>query len=240
MPRRGFLRAQYPNAYFGLVIGKKKKRIIKLILSGILIITALIYLSAKIRPLIVSMAEAAVKNAVTMVINEAVAEKMAAGDFDYMSLISLEKDDTGQIAALVANMVRINALQAEITNSIIKKVQQTKTSELSIPIGNIIGGSILSGRGPRISIRIMSVSSAKSAFINSFATSGINQTRHQIILDATVFVTVLVPGAITSVPVSTQLLIAESVIVGRVPDSYMYFEGSENWDSNLEKFDVLH
>lgn len=240
MPRRGFLRAHYPNAYFGLVIGKKKKRIIKIIMAGILLIALAIYLSAKIRPLIVNMAEAAVKNAVTVAINEAVAEKMAAGDFDYMSLISLEKDDTGQIAALVANMVRINALQAEITNSIIKKVQQTKTSELSIPIGNIIGGSILSGRGPRINIRIMSVSSAKSAFINSFATSGINQTRHQIILEATVYVTVLVPGAITTVPVSTQLLIAESVIVGRVPDSYMYFEGSEDWDSSLEKFDVLH
>jgi len=240
MPRRGFLRKQYPNAYFGLVIGKKKKRIIKLIAAGLLIITALVYLSAKIRPLMVSMAEAAVKNTVTVAINEAVAEKMAAGDFDYMSLISLEKDDTGQIAALVANMVRINALQAEITNSIIEKVQQTKTSELAIPIGNIIGGSILSGRGPRIYIRIMSVSSAKSAFINSFTTSGINQTRHQIILEATVSVSVLVPGAVTTVPVSTQLLIAESVIVGKVPDSYMYFEGSENWDSNLEKYDVLH
>ncbi|NLL46648.1 MAG: sporulation protein YunB [Clostridiales bacterium] len=240
MPRRGFLRAHYPNAYFGLVIGKKKKRVIKLIVSGILLIALIIYLAAKIRPLVVSMAGAAVKNAVTMAINEAVKDKMASGDFDYMSLISLEKDDTGQITALVANMVHINTLQANITNLIIEKIREERTSELSIPIGNIIGGSLLSGRGPEINIRILSVSSASSKFINSFTTSGINQTRHQIILEATVAVSVLVPSAITTVPVSTQLLIAESVIVGRVPDSYMYFEGSENWDTNLEKFDILH
>lgn len=240
MPRRGFLRAHYPNAYFGLVIGKRKKRVIKLIISGILLIALAIYLAAKIRPLIVNMASAAVKNAVTMAINEAVKDKMGSGDFDYMSLISLEKDDTGQITALVANMLHINTLQAEITNSIIERIREEKTSELSIPIGNIIGGSLLSGRGPEINIRILSVSSANSKFINSFATSGINQTRHQIILEATVSVSVLVPSAITTVPISTQLLIAESVIVGRVPDSYMYFEGSENWDSNLEKFDILH
>jgi sporulation protein YunB len=175
-----------------------------------------------------------------MAINEAVKDKMASGDFDYMSLISLEKDDTGQITALVANMVHINTLQANITNLIIEKIREERTSELSIPIGNIIGGSLLSGRGPEINIRILSVSSASSKFINSFTTSGINQTRHQIILEATVAVSVLVPSAITTVPVSTQLLIAESVIVGRVPDSYMYFEGSENWDTNLEKFDILH
>lgn len=240
MPRRGFLRAHYPNAYFGLVIGKRKKRVIKLILSGILLIALVIYLAAKIRPLVVNMAGAEVKNAVTMAINEAVKDKMASGDFDYMSLISLEKDDTGQITALVANMVHINTLQAEITNSIIEGIREEKTSELAIPIGNIIGGSLLSGRGPEINIRILSVSSASSKFINSFTTSGINQTRHQIILEATVAVSVLVPSAITTVTVSTQLLIAESVIVGRVPDSYMYFEGSENWDSNLEKFDILH
>jgi len=240
MPRRGFLRHHAPNAYFGLVIGRKKRRAITLVLSAILIIALCIYISGKIRPLIVNMAAAEVKNAVTTAINEAVKEKMMSGDFDYMSLITLEKDDTGQITALVANMVHINTLQAEITNKIIEKIREERTSHLSIPIGNIIGGSLLSGRGPGIGIRILSVSSASSKFINSFATSGINQTRHQIILEATVSVTVLVPGAITTVPVSTQLLIAESVIIGRVPESYMYFEGSENWDTNLEKFDILH
>lgn len=240
MPRRGFLRHHAPNAYFGLVIGKKKKRIIKLIITGVLIIALAVYLSGKIRPLMVSMAAAEVKNAVTTAINEAVKEKMMSGDFDYMSLITLEKDDSGQITALVANMVHINALQAEITNKIIQRIREERTSHLSIPIGNIIGGSLLSGRGPSIGIRILSVSSASSRFINGFATSGINQTRHQIILEAQVSVSVLVPGAVTTVPVTTQLLIAESVIIGRVPESYMYFEGSENWDENLEKFDILH
>jgi len=240
MPRRGFFRHHPPNAYFGLVIDKRKRRIIKLAIAVVLLVAMAVYFSAQIRPLIVNMAAAEVKNAVTTAINEAVKEKMISGDFDYMSLISLEKDDTGQITALVANMVHINTLQAEITNKIIEKIKEERISHLSIPIGNIIGGSLLSGRGPGIGIRILSVSSASSRFINTFATSGINQTRHQIILEATVTVSVLAPGTVTTVPVSTQLLIAESVVIGRVPESYMYFEGSEEWDEPLEKFDILY
>ncbi len=204
-----------------------------------------VYVTITVRPLVVGMASAAVKNAVTIAINEAIVEKMSSGQYDYESLIRLEKDETGMVSALVANMATINKLKSEISEMITRKVQEDKTSEITIPIGNLLGNTFLSGRGPGVKLRIISISSTKTSFVNSFSASGINQTRNQIIVEPSVTVTVLVPGATTSVKVESQFIIAECVIVGKVPDSYTYFEsgsedeGSENWDTNYEKYDII-
>ena len=245
MPLRKFFRRFYVNSSLGIVVRKNKRFPIKTTIVLLLLISILVYATIKIRPLVTGMASAAVKNAVTIAVNEAISEKMSSGKYEYESLIKLEKDESGMVSAIVANMVNINRLKAEITETITEKVQDNKTADISIPLGNIIGGSYLSGRGPHIKFRIISVSSTKAAFINSFTASGINQTRNQIIVEAVVAVSVLVPGAITSVNVETQIIIAECVIVGRVPDSYTYFEsggkaeGSENWDTNFEKYDII-
>ena len=225
--------------------GARKKYPVKLTIIILALLGAFILVALKLQPLVVGMAEAEVKNAVTLAINEAITEKMSSGEYGYESLIRLEKDSAGAVTAIVANMMTINRLKSELTETITKKVRDTKTSEIYVPLGNIMGGSLLSGRGPRIKLRIISVSSTKASFINSFTASGINQTRNQIFVEPTVVVNVLAPGALTSVEVKTQLVIAECVVVGKVPESYTYFEsgsegeGSYNWDTNVEKYDII-
>lgn len=244
-PIRRFLRRlrRIGNSSGGVTLSKKSRRFIKIAIAFLTLILLLVYFTFSLQPLIIGFAGSAVKNAVTIAINAAVAEKMGSGGLTYDMLVNLEKDDSGGVTAIVANMVNINRLQAELTESITQKVMDSKTSDIYIPLGNMFGNAFLSGRGPRIKFHIISVNSTKASFISSFTSAGINQTRHRILLEANVGVSVLVPGAITTVNVTTEIMVAETVVVGKVPQSYAYFggnssEGDENLGAKLQQYQL--
>ncbi len=207
---------------------------------GLMLLIMVLLLAYRISPLVEEMAVAEVRNEVTTAVNHAIAERMSEGELTYHKLVSVEKDSTGEVSAIVTNMSYINQLQAKLSNSIITEVSKKETAELYIPSGNLIGGVLFSGRGPGIPVKIVSVGAVSTNFRNVFESTGINQTLHQIVLDVLVTVSILLPGNTVSAEVEASVTVAETVLVGDVPESYMYFEGSENWDSNLEKFDILH
>ena len=179
--------------------------------------------TARMRPLLESLATTRVSNTVNRIISEAVNEAIQNGDISYERLISLEKDNEGKITAVHSNMAAFNRLQAQILDIILAKIDQVSARELSIPIGTLTGSALLAGRGPRIRVRMESVGSSTARFNNRFESAGINQTKHQIILEVEVSVAILLPGFTTATKVSTAVTVAETVIVGAVPDTYTYF-----------------
>jgi sporulation protein YunB len=107
---------------------------------------------------------------------------------------------------------------------ILGKLSEISTRELAIPIGTLTGSPLLAGRGPMIYVRAQSIGSATARFENQFAAAGINQTKHQISLVVDVSMSILLPGISTSAKVSNTFSVAETVIVGLVPESYTSFE----------------
>lgn len=156
---------------------------------------------------------------VTATINNTIVDKMSDGIYDYNYFVNLEKNDQGEITAISANMVRINTLSAEILREIIGT---TGTGEinLEIPLGNLMDSNILIGRGPDIPIKIIMLTSSYSDFRNELISAGINQTKHQILLEIRVEIDVLLPWEIRSTEVVSEVLIAETIIVGEVPQTY--------------------
>ena len=154
---------------------------------------------------------------------EAVNEAIQNGDISYQQLISLEKDNDGKVTAVHSNMAAFNRLQAQILDIILAKIDQVSARELSIPVGTLTGSALLAGRGPRIHVRMESVGSSSARFNNQFESAGINQTKHQIILQVDVSVSIFLPGFTTATKVSTAVTVAETVIVGTVPGTYTYF-----------------
>ena len=142
-------------------------------------------------------------------------------------MIYFEKDVDGNITALKTNMIEINRLKTQLLGLIIDKVSGTTTTDLSIPIGNVISNNFFSGRGPRIPVKILSVSSATATFTNNFTSAGINQTRHQVFMNFKVSVMILLPSCTTTTVVESQVCVAETIIVGSVPDSFTYFNGTD-------------
>ena len=199
------------------------------LLRGILLLLAVILLTlaltavSQMQALLSSLATSRVSNAVTSIVSEAVYEAIESGEIEYTGLVSFEKDNDGKITAVHSNMAVFNHLQAEILNRVLTRVDQVPAQELSIPVGTLTGSALLAGRGPRISVRMESVGSSEAHFQNAFTSAGINQTKHQIILNIDVYVSILLPGFTAATQVSNSFIVAETVIVGSVPDTYTYF-----------------
>ena len=95
-------------------------------------------------------------------------------------------------------------------------------------IGTLTGSPLLAGRGPKLTVKMETMGTAAAAFRDKFTAAGINQTKHQILLDVDVYVTILLPGITTYTKVSNEVSVAETVIVGSVPQTYTYFSTTED------------
>ncbi len=243
-PVRRFFRRLRGNHQIGFALTKKSRRLLKVIAALIALLLIFMFVTAKIYPFLDGIADSSVQNAVTIEINRAVSEKMNSGELGYETLVTLSKDESGAITAITSNIVNINRLQSELIEIITRRVKDSKTSVISIPIGNMTGSPFLSGRGPSIKFHIISVNSVSASFSSEFTSAGINQTRHRILLEVRVRVSVLVPGAISQSSVAKQIVVAETVIVGKVPGTYAYFGAGGQGDdaalnSNIQKYNLI-
>ena len=127
------------------------------------------------------------------------------------------------MAALQSNMAEASRLQTAICDDILQRLSEVSTVKLAIPLGTLTGSTLLAGRGPSIHVKMQSVGSTTATFRNVFTAAGINQTKHQILLDVDVYVSILLPTFSTYTKVSNEIAVAETVIVGTVPENYTYF-----------------
>lgn len=207
-------------------LSRRQRWAIWLTLTGITLLVLLIVLLAHLRPVLTSMASARVSNSVNRIVAAAVEEAIQRGDINYEAFVTFEKDATGRVTALRSNVAEVNRMQSAISEEILHRLSEVSTSELRIPVGTLTGSALLSGRGPSITVRMQAVGSASAVFRNEFSAAGINQTRHQILLEVDVYMSILLPGIRTSTVVANEIAVAETVIVGSVPESYTYFSAS--------------
>lgn len=175
------------------------------------------------KPVVVDLATARTSNAVNRIVVAAVNDAVDSGRIDYEQLVDFDKDAEGHVTALRSNMAAFNRLQASIADDILQRMAEVSSTDLSIPIGTLTGSPLLAGRGPCLRVRMQSVGTATARFDNQFSSAGINQTRHRIILNVDVHVSILLPGLTTYTKVSNEISVAETVIVGGVPETYTYF-----------------
>jgi sporulation protein YunB len=201
-----------------------RSRILIWISLFILLIAAFCVIAlTRMKPILTNLAVARVNNMVNRIVVAAVNDAVNSGSISYDALVSLEKDDMGRITALRSNISEVNRLQSIIADDILQRLGEVSTSELSIPIGTLTGSALLAGRGPSIHVRMQAVGSTSASFRNGFTSAGINQTKHQILLHVDVYMSILLPGFTTSTRVSNEISVAETVIVGSVPDNYTNF-----------------
>ena len=175
---------------------------------------------------ICALSETQVKNSTSDLINDAIDRQIETGNIQYDRMVYFEKDINGRITALKTNMSEVNRLKTDVINIINDDILALDTTDLGIPLGNIFLPEFLSGRGPQIPVNILSIRNSEATFSSSFSQAGINQTLHQLIMEISVDVTVLVLGQTNSFTVSSQVVVAQTIIVGNVPDTYFQNGGS--------------
>lgn len=167
-----------------------------------------------------SLAETQVRNATSDLINDAIDMQIELGNIQYDRIVYFEKNLDGQITALKTNMAEVNRLKTAILNLVNDEILAMDTSEISIPLGSLAIPELFSGRGPGIPIQVISIRNSDGSFSSSFTEAGINQTLHQLTMEVLVDVSVLVLGKAEEFTVSSHVVVAETVIVGQVPNTF--------------------
>ena len=201
-------------------LSKRQKTALALLFAALIAIIALFSSCSYLSKLMESYGVAYARDSLTAKINDKINAIMLGGDYSYDYFVIIEKDASGNITVLKSNMAHINALSSELIRDIVA-VSQEGVFDVGIPIGNLMGLNLASGRGPVLPMKIVMLTSSKASFKNSFSAAGINQTKHEIWLEVSVDADVLVPWECVRTSATTEILIAETVVVGRVPDTYL-------------------
>lgn len=178
-----------------------------------------LYASAVLRDISGEMALSDAKDTAIDTVNEAMILMMTRGNYDYDYFVDLGVGTDGQVTSLNANMSRINAFSAALLDYVGQL--DRKNIQAAIPLGNLTGSSLLLGRGPEVVIQMIMLTSPHIQFRSELSAAGINQTEHRLLLDVVVDIDLLVPWGTVSTQAVTEVLIAQTVIVGRVPNLYM-------------------
>lgn len=197
----------------------------RVLLLLILVAVGYLLFRGKLYPVALDMARTQVQNATSDLINDAIDAQIVQGDIQYDRLIYFEKDLNGRITALKTNMGEINRLKTEILNRINDEILAMDASEIGLSAGSLVLPELLSGRGPVIPVQVVSVRNSDASFLSAFSEAGINQTMHQLSMDVLVDVTVLVLGRTESFTVNSQVVVAETILVGDVPNTFLQTGG---------------
>ncbi|MBQ2880892.1 MAG: sporulation protein YunB [Clostridia bacterium] len=183
-------------------------------------IIAVSYVESFFEPIIRTMAVSRSEVLLSQEIANEVNETMSENGITYSDIISFVTDKDGRINAMTTNIVTANKLKSYLALSILTRITNVDETELSIPVGNLTGISVLAGRGPEMTVKVIPIGSVQTELSSQFVSAGINQTQHRIIMEVTSNVDIILPSETVSTTVSVNVVIAETVIVGSVPESY--------------------
>ena len=188
--------------------------LLPLLLLGLLIAAWL-----RLEPAIEDMAAARVTDEASDRIAEAITAQMERDGVCYENVVALEKDVQGRLLALRTDMNRLNRLRNETLAIINERLTDRDESELGIPLGSVFLPALLSGKGPKLPVRVLTVSNCDAEFYSSFDEAGINQTLHRITMQVAMNITLLTPAGTQQVQVDSGVVVAETILIGQVPDT---------------------
>lgn len=207
-------------------MGRKIRRFLRfLVFIPLAAFIILVLFRIKYNDAIVQLAQTQVTNATSDLINDAIDVQIEVGNIQYERIVYFEKDLDGRITALKTNMSEVNRLKTDILGLINDEILAMDTTDMGIPVGSLILPELASGKGPEIPIQVLSIRNSDATFESSFTEAGINQTLQQLSMHVLVDVSILVLGRTETFTVSSQVVVAETIIVGDVPDTYLQTGG---------------
>lgn len=177
-----------------------------------------------LRPVLAAAARYQVRSQVTAAVEQWAARDLQERGVDYSDFVTITRNEAVEITALSADMARLNLLRAELSAHLLERLEDSQL-ELTVPVGSLLPLEPTWARGPELHLRALALGTASAEFESEFTSAGINQTRHRLWLELSVPVTVLLPGGGEELTVDSRLCVAETVIVGQVPQTWFQTGG---------------
>ena len=198
---------------------KKRRRRVKILLYSALIVAALLLLRAKLRPYIAALAEMEGKRLGADAITRAVVRVFAQERPEYADVVSVTYAADGKVVSLHADAAKLNALRLAVGDAVADELGETPASSVKVSLGSL-AGELFAGRGVSIAVKLDSVSTVDVDYSSEFVSAGINQTLHRIKMDVIVSFTILAATYRVDTQSTCAFNLAETVIVGSVPENY--------------------
>ena len=201
---------------------KRRRRKLAAILLLLTLVSGAVLFQLRIAPLLRQIAENKVVNAASDAIFRAVSRQLQTGSVDYSRIIGLEKDSAGKISALTTDMEQVATLKTEILQLLDEEIAAMDDEEMAVPVGSLLFPTFFAGKGFSIPVRILALNSTNADFYSSIQSLGINQSVQQIRITFTVSLSFLTPAGISDTDVTSDVLAAQTILLGDVPESYIY------------------
>lgn len=198
-----------------------------LLVVFLVMIFALWHLEASLMPSLWAIAQLEASGIVTQVMAEKLRDSLA-GSTSYRDLIYLEKDTSGRIVFMQANTEEVARIQSEGLLSIQQALNEIDGMRIRVPLGQVLGSGIIASIGPSIPMTVRAMGVASARVRDTFEARGINNVRHSLCIEAEADVRIVVPLLSSSMKVSVSMPLADAVIAGEVPRTYM------NWSLDGE------
>ena len=205
--------------FFSKLFRKKKIAFIFVIFLCVFLLIFL-YLSFVVNPVILHATEAKVKSLTQKALSSAVYTVISNNDY-YDDIITYTYDNNGKIAMITANTLEANMLSRQISSMAQGSVETMTNEGIDVHLGAFSGLMILANSGPFISMKLTPIGTISTSFRSEFVSAGINQTNHRIYIEIFGSVSVILPTASPQIEVSTEVLIAECVVIGEIPSTYL-------------------
>ena len=195
------------------------------ILAAFLVTGVLFHtLNGRLRPVLEAAASSQATNLMTQAIAAAVDNCLQENGMGYSDFVTLEKDAAGKVTSITSNTTANSRFKRQVVEAVARQLSALDSSALGVPLGTLTGQPLLSGAGPSVRVRVDSVGDVAADYANSFTAAGVNQTLHRVCLEITATVYLFLPGEVLPVSVSNSVCVAETVIVGETPDTYLNLE----------------
>lgn len=198
-----------------------KKKVTKIIVILCIITFVFVIFAYMINPVIMDTVELKSKALATKAMNSSIAD-VVMNSIVYDDLVNIISDEFGNISMIQANSLEINNLSKDLAQTCETRIQDYGKSGVAIPIGTFTGIPLFVGRGPRVNVKMTPIGSVICKFMSHFDSAGINQTIHKIYVNIRANVGVVMPLSSRTFTAEQEVLISESVIVGQVPEVYLY------------------
>ncbi|MCR2042959.1 sporulation protein YunB [Anaerosalibacter massiliensis] len=205
-------------------IFKRNKHIIWIVLVIFVVIYIFKYIDKNIKPTLIAISEIKAKAMATEVINDSVNLRIN-DDIDYKDLIFVKYDDNGKVTLMQANTIVMNSISSDVASEVQKQLKEISQSKVDVPLTNAFDTQLL--KLPSINMEIIPEGAVSVDFATEFQESGINQTRHRIYLIVETNIKIIVPLVSEEIKISTNVPIAETIIIGDVPEQYINVPGDD-------------
>ena len=211
------------NNFINRFNNDKTRKIIKI--ATVLLIAFLVveYAMKTVEPIIDRQCSSMAKSIATKISNEQATSVMKA--YKYEDFANIDKTSDGNIKLISSNTITINKIVSDIPVLIQKELNKVENSKFYIRMGSFTGSKFLAGRGPKVEIKMSVIGDIETDLRSEFKEAGINQTLHRIYLEIKCNVSILTPMHSTTEVSTNQVLLAEGVIVGNIPDTYYNLKG---------------